>query len=131
LERNSPLKYFICEVTIHDAGQDLRRIKPGMSLKADVILEKYDSCFVVPASAVTPKGPQTLVYIKQGEKFTARSVTVGAASHGQTTILSGVQEKELIAMRNPFESRKAHLPDFSKAGAGGGGGGMRIMFRDH
>jgi len=131
LERNSPLKYFICEVTIHDAGQDLKRIKPGMSLKADVILEKYDSCFVVPASAVTPKGSQTLVYIKQGEKFIARSVTVGAASHGQTTILSGVQDKELIAMRNPFESRKAHLPDFSKAGAGGGGGGMRIMFRDH
>jgi HlyD family secretion protein len=129
LERNSPLKYFTCEVTIHDAGQDIKRIKPGMSLKADVILEKYDSCFVVPASAVTSKGSETLVYIKQGEKFTSRPVKIGSASHGQSTILSGVQEKELIAMRNPFETRKAHLPDFSKAGAGAGGGGMRIMIR--
>jgi len=130
LERNSPLKYFTCEVTIHDAGQDIKRIKPGMSLKADVILEKYDSCFVVPASAVTSKGSETLVYIKQGEKFTSRPVKIGAASHGQSTILGGVQEKELIAMRNPFETRKAHLPDFSKAGpAAGGGGGMRIMMR--
>ncbi|HYK89856.1 MAG TPA: HlyD family efflux transporter periplasmic adaptor subunit [Acidobacteriota bacterium] len=130
LERNSPLKYFTCEVTIHDAGQDLRRIKPGMYLKADVILEKYDSCYVVPASALSTKGVETLVYVKQGEKFVPRPVRIGAETHGQATILSGVEERELIAMRNPFESRKAHLPDFSKAGAPGGGG-MRVMFRDH
>ncbi len=130
LERNSPLKYFTCEVTINDAGQDLRRIKPGMYLKADVILEKYDSCFVVPGSAVTIKGTEALVYIKQGDKFVPKPVKVGSESHGQTTILSGVDENEVIAMRNPFESRKAHLPDFSKAGAPGGGGGIRVRF-DH
>ena len=118
LERNSPLKYFTCEVTIRDAGQDLRRIKPGMALKAMVVLEKYDSCFVVPASAVTSKGTENLVYIKQGNKFVARAVKLGASGHGQATILDGVKEKELVAMRNPFESRKAHLPDFSKASAG-------------
>ncbi len=128
LERNSPLKYFTCEVTIRDAGQDLRRIKPGMYLKADVVLEKYDACFVVPASAVTTKGAENLVYVKQGEKFIPRPVTLGAETHGQSTILGGVEEREVIAMRNPFEERKAHLPDFSKAGAGGGGG-MRVMFR--
>jgi HlyD family secretion protein len=131
LERNSPLKYFTCEVTIRDAGhEDLKRIKPGMYLKADVVLEKYDSCFVVPAGAVTTKGTETLVYVKQGEKFVPRPVKVGAETHGQSTILSGVEESELIAMRNPFESRKAHLPDFSKAGAASGaGGGVRVMFR--
>ena len=128
LERNSPLKYFTCEVTIRDAGQDLKRIKPGMYLKADVVLEKYDSCFVVPASAITTKGTENLVYVKQGEKFAPRPVTLGAETHGQSTILGGVEEREIIAMRNPFEERKAHLPDFSKAGAAGGGG-MRVMFR--
>lgn len=126
LERNSPLKYFTCEVTIRDAGQDLRRIKPGMALKALVILEKYDSCFVVPASAVTSKGAENLVYIKQGDKFVARAVKLGASGHAQATILDGVREKELVAMRNPFESRKAHLPDFSKAGAGQSQFGMRM-----
>jgi multidrug efflux pump subunit AcrA (membrane-fusion protein) len=118
LERNSPLKYFTCEVTIRDAGQDLQRIKPGMALKAMVVLEKYDSCFVVPASAVTSKGTEDLVYIKQGNKFVARAVKLGASGHGQATILDGVKEKELVAMRNPFESRKAHLPDFSKGTTG-------------
>ncbi len=75
LERNSPLKYFICDVSITNAGEDLKRIKPGMSLKAEVILEKYDSCFVVPAGAVTTKGADTLVYVQQGNKFVPRPVT--------------------------------------------------------
>jgi len=133
LERNSPLKYFICEVTIRDAGQDLKRIKPGMALKADVILEKYDSCFVVPGSAITTKGSDNLVYVKQGDRFVPRSVKLGAGAHGQATVLSGVEEQELVAMRNPFETRKAHLPDFSKATSPSGGGppmgGVRIEIR--
>ncbi len=124
LERNSPLKYFITEVTITNAGADLKRIRPGMSLKADVILEKYDSCFVVPASAVTTKESRQLVYIQDKDKFVPRPVQVGAATHGQATILEGVKEGEVIAMRNPFEERKAYLPDFSKAqGADAGPGG--------
>jgi len=132
LERGSPLKYFTCEVTITDAVQDLKRIKPGMDLKADVILESYSACFVVPSSAVTSKGAENLVYIKQGDQFVPRSVKIGSGAHGQATILDGVQPKEIVAMRNPFESRKVRLPDFSKAGAAsGGGGGMRMMIRDH
>jgi RND family efflux transporter MFP subunit len=131
LERNSPLKYFICEVVIKDAGEDMKRIKPGMSLKSEIILEKYDSCFVVPAGAVTSKGTDNVVYIRQKEEFVPRNVQIGAASHGQSTILSGVEEGMTIAMRNPFETRKAHLPDFSKAGSGRGmrggpPGGMMI-----
>jgi HlyD family secretion protein len=115
LERNSPLKYFISEVTIGDAGDDMKRIKPGMSLKADIVLEHYDSCFVVPSSAITSKGAEAIVYIKQRDRFVPRTVKLGSGTHGQSTILEGVKDGELIAMRNPFETRKAYLPDFSKA----------------
>ena len=138
LERNSPLKYITCDVIISDAGEYLRYIKPGMSLRAHVILEKYDSCFVVPASALTEKGNDILVYIKEKDTFVPRTVKIGMGKHGQATILSGVNDKELIALRNPFEERKLRLPDFSKAstggergrgGRGGPGGGdmMRMM----
>jgi multidrug efflux pump subunit AcrA (membrane-fusion protein) len=133
LERNSPLKYFTCDVTIRDAGEYLKYIKPGMALLARVILEKYDSCFVVPASALTEKGNDILVYIKQGDAFVPRTVKIGMGKHGQATILSGVNEKELIALRNPFEVRKLKLPDFSKASSGGqgqrgrGGAGVDMM----
>jgi len=123
LDRQSPLIYFTCDVLITDAGSDMKRIKPGMAItRARVVPEKYENCYVVPASAVTEKGIDSLVYIKEGERFVGRSVKIGTGMHGQAIILSGVKEGELIALRNPFESRKAHLPDFSKAGVGGRGG---------
>jgi len=135
LERNSPLKYFTCDIAIRDVGDDIKRIKPGMALKAKIILEKYDSCFVVPASAVTVKGTESIVYIQEGDSFTARSIVAGFSTHGGSTILSGVEEGEMIALRNPFETRKAFLPDFSKGagdsgrgrGRGMGGRSMRMI----
>lgn len=135
LERNSPLKYFTCDVTITDAGDHLRLIKPGMALRARIILEKYDSCFMVPSSAIDFKNDQSIVYIKKGNDFEKRVVQLGLGKHGQATILKGVNEKEIIALRNPFEEQKLKLPDFSKASAsqqgrgrgGPGGDMMRIM----
>ncbi len=130
IDYNSPLQYFTCEVTIHDAGDYLRLIKPGMKLDARVILEKYDSCYVVPSSAVDFKNDVSIVYIKNGKNFEKRPVKTGIGKHGQATILSGVKDKEIIALRNPFEERQLKLPDFSKASAagnqmrGGGPGGF-------
>jgi HlyD family secretion protein len=128
IDRDSPLQYFTCDVTINDAGPSLIKIKPGMKLDAEVILEKYDSCFVVPSSAVDWKNDTAVVFVKKGKDYEKRTVKVGLGKHGQTTILSGVNEKEIIALRNPFEERQLKLPDFSKASAntnqrGGGMGG--------
>lgn len=136
LERNSPLRYFTCDVSIGDAGRDLKRIRPGMNLRADVVLEKYDSCFVVPSSAVTyrEKEKDSLVFVKKGDRFVEQTVKTGLSSHGEAVILSGVEDGALIALRNPFETRKLYLPDFSKGSGQGpmmrGGpprGGMMMM----
>jgi HlyD family secretion protein len=134
LERNSPLKYFTCDVHISDAGSDLKRIRPGMALKGEVILEKYDKCFVVPATAVTTKDKNDLVYVQQGDNFKPKVVQTGLSTHGQAVILSGVEDGAVIALRNPFETRKLTLPDFSKASAGErrggrGPGGPGMMIR--
>jgi multidrug efflux pump subunit AcrA (membrane-fusion protein) len=137
LERNSPLRYFTCDVNITDAGRDLKRIRPGMNLRGDVVLQQYESCFVVPSGAVTyrEKEKDNLVYVKKGDNFDAKTVQTGLSSHGEAIILSGVEEGELIALSNPFETRKLYLPDFSKAGTEGmpGGmpppGGMMMMMR--
>ncbi len=118
LERNSPLRYFSCEVRIQGVGQDLTHIRPGMSLKANVVIEEYDSCFVVPASAVTYKGSENLVYVQQGEDFVPRPVEIAMGPHGQMIILDGVSEGDTLALRNPFETRRLSLPDFSKGTAG-------------
>lgn len=132
LERNSPLKYFTCDVTIRDAGPYLHLIKPGMALQARVILERYESCFMVPSSAIDFKNDQAIVYIRKGDGYEKRAVVIGLGKHGQATILSGVNDKELIALRNPFEQKQLKLPDFSKASAsqqGRGRGGPGQMMQ--
>jgi hypothetical protein len=142
LERNSPLKYFTCDVTIRDAGEYLRHIKPGMALQARVILEKYDSCFVVPASALDIRDTDSnvYVYVKTGDSgdakrdYQKRIVEIGMAKHGQATILKGVKEGELVALRNPIETRALKLPDFTKATnlnqqRRGGPGGQQDLMR--
>ena len=137
LERNSPLRYFTCDVSISDAGRDLKRIRPGMNLQADVVLQEYDSCFVVPSSAVTyrEKEKDSQVYVQKADKFVAQTVQTGLSGHGEAVILGGIEEGTLIALRNPYETRKLYLPDFSKGSANEGGfpagmparGGMMMM----
>ncbi len=128
IERNSPLRYFTCDVNISDAGKDLKLIRPGMNLRGEVVLQKYESCFVVPSGAVNyrEKERDNLVYVKKGNKFVAQTVQTGLSSHGEAIILGGVKEGELIALTNPFETRKLYLPDFSKGGAQGNMGGMMM-----
>jgi len=136
LERNSVLRYFTCDVAISDAGRDLKRIRPGMNLEGDVVLQEYASCFVVPSGAVTQreKEKDSVVYVKKGDRFDPKPVKTGLSSHGEAIILDGVGEGELIALQNPYETRKLYLPDFSKGAAsqqGPGGmpppGMMRMM----
>jgi len=129
IERNSVLRYFTCDVSISDAGRDLKRIRPGMNLRGEVVLQKYESCWVVPSGAVNyrEKEKDSLVYVKQGDKFIPKTVQTGLSSHGEAIILSGVEDGEMIALTNPFETRKLYLPDFSKGSAQQGPGGMRGM----
>ena len=71
---------------------------------------------VVPSGAVNyrEKEKDNLVYVKKGDKFVPKTVQTGLSSHGEAIILSGVEDGELIALTNPFETRKLYLPDFSK-----------------
>jgi RND family efflux transporter MFP subunit len=131
IEMNSVLRYFTCDVAITDAGKDLKLIRPGMNLRGDVVIEKYDSCFVVPPSAVNyrDKEKESFVYVQTKNSFAAKTVKTGMSAHGEAVILDGVQEGDLIALRNPFETRKLYLPDFSKGAQTGRGfrGRMRMM----
>jgi hypothetical protein len=111
-----------------------------MNMQGDVVLQNYESCFVVPSGAVTyrDKERDNIVYVKIGNKFESKTVKTGLSSHGEAIILSGVEEGALIALQDPFNTRKLYLPDFSKGsgsqqGRGPGGmppgGGRMIMMR--
>ena len=121
IERNSPLLYFTCDARLDMKNEDLQDVRPGMLLQAGIIKQKFDSCVVVPSSAVTTKGEEHLVYIQQGNTFLPRPIEIVPGSKGQTIILDGIREGETLALHNPFETRKLSLPDFGKAVSSNGG----------
>jgi len=129
LERNSPLNTSPAR-SIRDAGADMRRIKPGMSIKADVILENYDACLSCPPARSRPRTPCPRSTSNRA-KFTARQVTVGSAAHGQATILEGVKDSELLAMRNPFEVRRPTCPTSARPRQAAGGPAVRAARGRH
>ncbi len=116
-ERNSPLRYFTCLATIEASDEERRFLRPGMSLRADILLDEFPSCFVVPASAVTLKEETPLVYVQSDSGFLTRPVEVRAGPQGQTIILSGIEPGEILALKNPFEAPALHLPDFNSGAA--------------
>ena len=89
-----PASLFYLRCVHYGCGKDLKRIRPGMNLRGDVVLEKYESCFVVPSGAVNyrEKEKDSLVYVKKGDKFVAKIVQTGLSSHGEAIILSGVED---------------------------------------
>ena len=130
LTRNSPLRYFTIEVTISDAGSDLKLIRPGMLLRGDIVLQEYESCFIVPSGAVTNRELQndSVVYVKKGDgSFETRVVETGLSARGEAVILSGVNEGETVALVDPSGPRKLSLPDFNLAQPGGGQAKPKMM----
>ncbi len=115
LARNSPLRYYIWDARFNIDPEKLRHIRPGMAVHAEVTTTRYDSCFILPASAVTQKDNRNLVFIQQSEDFLQREVQIAPGSHGLAVITDGIEDGEIIALRNPFEARKLYLPDFGKA----------------
>jgi len=139
LTRDSPLRFYTTEVTILDAGSDLGLIRPGMYLRGDMVIHEYESCFIVPSGAVTYRDLQddSVVFVKNGDRFETRVIETGLSSYGEAVILSGVEEGEIVALVNPEGTRKLSLPDFNlstttttqpkaniRMGAGGPGGAM-------
>ena len=73
-------RHSTCDIAIRDVGDDIKRIKPGMALKAKVVLERYDSCFVVPSSAVSYREQEkdTVVYVPDEAEDAAQEAFVEA-----------------------------------------------------
>jgi multidrug resistance efflux pump len=79
-------------------GRDSRVI-PDLTAAADVILAEEDDQLLIPRDAVTESNGKPVVFVKQGEILTPREVEIGAVSHTQASIVSGLQAGEEIAVQ--------------------------------
>ena len=97
--------------------QDRMKIRPGMSVRADIYTESSDETLAIPVQAVLydedtddeGKEEQTYVFVMQDGKAIRKDVEVGISSDSDQEITDGLEEGELV-ISGPFRILR-HLMD--------------------
>jgi len=95
---NPDMKVYLTTITI-DGTHDW--VKPGMSAKVEILVNKLDNCVYVPVQAVSPDGNKQVCYIGRGLKSERREVQIGEFNDEFIEVRSGVQEGEHVLLRTP------------------------------
>jgi hypothetical protein len=92
--------YFIRNVPVRLSieGADQRLI-PDLSGFADVVIEEKDRATLVPLNAVYQEGSKNFVYVKQGEKWNKREVTLGSSNNTHAVAMSGLSGDEEVRLQ--------------------------------
>jgi HlyD family secretion protein len=80
--RNVPIRLKI-------QGNDPRLI-PDLSASSDVVIEKAENGLIVPRSAVSEDGDKKFAYVKAGDTFERREVTLGLHNDTHAVALAGL-----------------------------------------
>lgn len=111
-----PRKYFSCEVVLDIPSDIITQLKPGMRIEGRVRISSRDDAFIVPKSAIIKKEDEFVAFVKNGEGFEERTVKIIESDHG-FYVIEGVEAGSDLALRDPFEDQKLHLPDFNAPAA--------------
>jgi len=78
-------------------------LKPEMFANVDINSNKRVDAIVVPSEAIVRTGTQEQVFVRRSPgQFEPRSVTVGVTSNGQTQIMSGLEQGEIVVTSSQF-----------------------------
>ncbi|HAM70650.1 MAG TPA: hypothetical protein DCM86_03295 [Verrucomicrobiales bacterium] len=107
---NPDLKVYVTTITV-DGTQDW--LKPGMTAKAEIQVDRLADVLYVPVQAITPIDGRQYCYVSGGRSPGRREVEIGQFNDEFIEIRKGVSEGELVLLRQP--------PQESGEGAGKGG----------
>jgi hypothetical protein len=99
LSEDSPLKYFEAKVAL-DAS-DPRLMKPGVQVKASIVVEQRAGVIAVPNQALVYEAGRAFVLVRGGGRVQRRPVETGARSLTQTVVLKGLEAGERILLGVP------------------------------
>ncbi len=98
--RGSPVQYFGVKVELEEAETIAKR--PGQRLRATLYLAEAEDALVVPRQAVFSADGEDRVYVKNGRGFASRTVKVGFRSLGTVVVEEGLEEGDVVALREPL-----------------------------
>lgn len=95
---NPDLKVYSTTVTIEGAHEWL---KPGMSAKVEILVDRLDDVVYVPVQAVVPTERGHVCYVAHGRRIERRPVQIGQFNDEFIQIKDGLREGELVLLRPP------------------------------
>ena len=92
-------------VTLALSETDVEIMKPGQRVRATLSLESKEA-IVVPRHCVFELDGEQVVYVQSELGYEARNVKLGAGTPGRVVIVEGLEEGDVVAIRDPFQSSK-------------------------
>lgn len=82
--------------------------KPGMFVSGEVVVDEAHVAVLVPRTAILNVDGRTVVFVREGEAFEARPVTIGRGNELRVELTAGLRPGESYAAEGGF-ALKAHL----------------------
>ena len=87
--------------------------RPGAAVKARIVVAMQPAAVVVPLSALQNMDGHDVVFVREGETYTARAVTLGARDAAQVEVKDGLRVGEQVVVEQSYVVKA----DIGKAGA--------------
>ncbi len=81
------------------------RLRPGMSVTAEIVVERLPNVLVVPSKASFQVNGEPTVYVRETGGFRAQPIKVAARNSNEIVVSEGLEEGDVIALDNPTVNR--------------------------
>ncbi|RPI22400.1 MAG: HlyD family efflux transporter periplasmic adaptor subunit, partial [Acidobacteria bacterium] len=82
-------------------GLDLKRMRPGMVTRLEIIVDRVRNVLAVPLSVIEVEGGRSFVRVKKGDQVERRAVQLGKNNGIVAVVSSGLAEGEQVAGKRP------------------------------
>lgn len=107
---DSNLKVFEVVVSLGDSSDIL---KPGMTTSNRIIISEIPDVLFIPHESIFESEGNRFVFVQNGSSYDMQEVTVGEKSEDFIVITSGLEEGDVIALRDPNEDITSGSPEKS------------------
>ena len=97
---SSETRTFKGKILIHNSGL---KIRPGMFVKADVVIDKAENAIVIPKNVIQSARNRRFVYIVERNVAVMRNLTTGIEDEENVQVLEGLSENDQLIIRG-FET---------------------------
>jgi HlyD family secretion protein len=95
-------------------------LKPGLSVKAEIIMQELKNVLMVPIQALRTEGEQHFIYVIKGSRIKKTPVVIGESNDTNVQILSGAQKGQDILLYAPVSANTRGETEARPDGQAGG-----------